>query len=159
MKLRQSLQAGQLVDDEPDGFLFRHGFVQETKNERVNPQTNERAKRLAHSRARGDKDPTTSRLCPVGCRPGRGCLVWLGQKPEAVRAHIERAEDSRPLLRDLRIDQHPTLGSFDAAVDFGRVGHPLHKFFWRRLEGKQVRKNLLRSFDEEAICHTLRLVE
>ena len=28
MKLRQSLQAGQLVDDEPDGFLVRHRFVQ-----------------------------------------------------------------------------------------------------------------------------------
>jgi hypothetical protein len=28
MKLRQPLQSGQLVDDEPDRFLVRHGLVQ-----------------------------------------------------------------------------------------------------------------------------------
>ena len=60
------------------------------------------------------------------------CLVWLGQKPEAVRAHIERTENACPLLRGLRIDQHPILGSFDATVDFGRIGHPLHQFLRRR---------------------------
>ena len=97
--------------------------------------------------------------CPVGCRPNRACLVWLGQKPEAVRAHIEGAENSRPLLQSLRIDKHPILGSFDAAVDFGGIGHPLHEFFRRRKEGKQVRKYLLRSFDEEAVRDTFRLVK
>src|SRR5260370_37437847 len=37
MKLRQPLQAGQLVDDEPDRFLVRHRLVQEAQNEPVNP--------------------------------------------------------------------------------------------------------------------------
>jgi len=83
----------------------------------------------------------------------------LGQKPEAVCAHIERAKDSCPLLRSLRIDQHPILGSFDAPIDFGRVGHPSHQFFRRRKEGKEVCKNLLRSFHEEAIRDTFGLVK
>src|ERR1035441_6936998 len=128
MKLRQPLQAGQLVDDEPDRFLVRHGLVQEAQNERVNPQTDERAKRLAHGWPRRDEDPTAPRFCPIGRCPDRGCLVLLGQKPEAVRAHIERSENSCPLLRSLRINEHPILRSLDAAVDLGRIGHPPYEF-------------------------------
>ena len=159
MKLRQPLQAGQLVDDEPDRFLVRHGLVQEAQNERVNPQTDERAKRLAHGWARRDEDPTAPRLCPIGRCPDRGCLVLLGQKPEAVRAHIERTKNPCPLLRGLRIDQHPILGSFDAPVDFGWIGHPSHQFFRRRKVGKEVCEYLLRSFHEEAIRDAFGLVK
>ena len=93
MKLRQTLQTGQLVDDEPDRFLVRHGLVQEAQNESVDPQTDERAKRLAHGWARRDEDPTAPCLGPLCSRPDRGCLVLLGKKPEAVGAHIETSRE------------------------------------------------------------------
>ena len=89
----------------------------------------------------------------------RGCFVFLGQKPEAVRAHIERAENASPLLRGLRVDQHPILGSLDATVDLGGIGHPLDEFNGCRQIGKQMREDFLRSFDEEAIGHAFGLIQ
>src|SRR5580658_3838599 len=144
MKLRQSLQAGQLVDDEPDRFLVGHGLIQETQDESIDPQTNERAKRLPHGWARRNEDPAPPRLCPLGCGPDRRCLVLFGQKPEAVRAHIERAENSCPLLRSLWINEHPVLGSSHAPVDLVRIRHPTYEFFGCRKVAKQMRKYLLR---------------
>src|SRR5208283_4659471 len=113
----------------------------------------------AHGWARGDKDPTASRLGPLRRRPYRGCFVFLWQKPEAVRAHIERAENASPLLRGLRINQHPILGSLDAMVDLGGIGHPLDELNWRWQIGEQMREDFLRSFDKETVGHAFGLVQ
>ena len=83
----------------------------------------------------------------------------FGKQAEAVGAHIERAENASALLRSLRIDQHPILGSLDAAVDLGRVGHPFDQVFGRRQIRQQMSEYLLRSLNKEAIGHPFWLVK
>src|SRR5581483_8196913 len=91
------------VNYEPDWFLVRHGLIQETQNQRVNPETDERAEGFAHGRARGDEYPAAPRLGPIRSRPDRGCFVLFRKQPKAICTHIERAENASSLLRGFRI--------------------------------------------------------
>src|ERR1700734_1548715 len=102
MELRQPLQTGQFVNHEPDWFLVRHGLIQESQDQRVDPEADERAEGFAHGRARGNEYPATPRLSPFGGRPDRGCLALFRKQPKAICTHIEGAENTSSLLRGFR---------------------------------------------------------
>ena len=51
VKLRETLQAGQLIDDKPDRLLIGHRLIQEPQNQRIDPQADERAQCFAHRRS------------------------------------------------------------------------------------------------------------
>jgi hypothetical protein len=57
VELRQTLQTRQLVQHKPDRVLAFLGFVQQAQNEKIDPQTMERAQRFALTGLRGQKDP------------------------------------------------------------------------------------------------------
>jgi hypothetical protein len=51
VKLRQPLQAGQLVYNKPHRLPIEHWFIEKAQNQCIDPQTNERAQRFAHRRS------------------------------------------------------------------------------------------------------------
>ena len=83
----------------------------------------------------------------------------LGSNPKLSALIFKRAKNACPLLWSLRIDERPVFGSLHAAVDFSRVGHPLHELRRGRQVRQKMGENLLRRLYEEPIRDSFRLIQ
>ena len=150
MELRQPLQAGKLVQNEPYRSLIVLRRGQQPHNEQVDPKAMQRPQRLALGRAGGNKDPSFPSDGPLGCAPCLVlCLLLRRQHTKAVRNQPQRGQNAVALLLRSLGDHGLHLCSLYSFVDLRGLRQPFHELLRIRPVGQEMGKYLLRSFGKE----------
>ena len=77
--------------------------------------------------------------------------AFVGSRRKLSATRLNEPSTPHPLVGSGWLDQQGQLRSFDAAVDFLGVRHPLHQLLGRGQFEKEMSKYLLRAIDEEFV--------
>ena len=152
VQLRQTLQARELVQDEPRRMRPGLPLIHQAQHQQVQPQAGERDEPRACFGRAGQEQPAVG----PGRGPRRGTpamrrVTRRGQELERIRHHVEGGEDPAPLGRRLSIDHRGVRGAGEAAVDLVFVTEPPGELFGRRPQRQQVREDAPGRFGEERV--------
>src|ERR1017187_4353445 len=153
MKLWQLVEAGQLVNDEPNRlYLGVFAVSHHAQNEQVQPHGMERQNLLPVAGAGGQKNPSPALGVPLGRRE---CLavrfVPFGQQFQAVGNHIQAGKNACPLRGGGGVDEGGKRGSLHHQLDPFRVGHPLQNVSGLRLFLEQTGQNPARPIGKKRL--------
>jgi hypothetical protein len=151
VELREPLQAGELVEDEPDRPMTGWAAVHQPQHEHLEPQARKRDEtdaRLGRAREKQPSAPVASPRCGT---PAPGRLGFARQQLQRVRHHVERGQDAAALRRRLSVDDRGVRRRSHALIELLVMTQPRRQFFGGRPEREQVREDAPRAFGEERI--------
>ena len=151
MQLRQTLQAGQLIQHKPGGTGSWLSLIHQPQHQSVQPQAREGHEPRARLRRAGEKQPARRGLRPLGGAPSAGRVTFGGQELERVRHHIERREHAAALVRRLPVDHRGIRRPGQSPVDLVLVTEPPGQLFGGRFQRQQMREDASRRLGEEGI--------
>jgi hypothetical protein len=153
MKLGQLVEAGQLVNDEPNRlYLGVFAVSHHAQNEQVQPYGMQRQSLLPVGGAGGQKNPSLALGVPLGRRKRLAVrFVPFGQQLQAVGNHIQAGKNACPLRGRGGVDEGGKRGSLYHPRHLIRVGHPLQNVPGLRLFLEQMGQNPARSIGKKLL--------